>query len=244
MSESCFIERLGRLTSLSNAEKRVLSGLDSHERVYRRGALIRPERDRVSESYIVNSGWLLSSILLGDGNRQILRVHLPGDIVGLSCAAYSETPESIVAVTDARVTPIERTALLEMIVQYPRLGALLFVIGQAEQVALHDRLASIGRTSARARIAALMVDTMTRLRMINDVIGSSFIFPLTQEEIGDATGLTSVHVNRMIRSLVSEGLIERKAGLLTIVDEKRLCEIASYVNRYPDLHISALPPSS
>lgn len=244
MGENCFVERLARLTGLSNAEKRALATLDGHERTYRRGALIRPERDRLCEAYIVNSGWLLSFMLLGDGNRQILRIHLPGDLVGLSCAAYTESPESLVAVTDSRVIPIERSALLDMMVDHPRLGALLFVIGQAEQVALHDRLASLGRTSARARIAALMIDTMTRLRMINDATGNSFVFPLTQEEIGDATGLTAVHVNRMIRSLVSEGLILRKAGLLTILNEQRLSEVANYVNRYPDLDVRGLPLSS
>lgn len=241
MTESCFIERLGRLASLSNAEKRAFSRIEGPERVYRRSAMIRPQRDSEREAYVVNSGWLVSFVLLGDGNRQILRVHLPGDIVGLSCTAFSEAPESLMAATDARVVPVERCALVKLMTEYPRMGALLFMIAQADQVTMHDRLASLGRTSARARVAALVIDTVTRLRRINDAVGKSFVFPLTQEEIGDATGLTAVHVNRMIRSLVAEGLIHRKANLLTIVNEARLTELANYVDRYREIDLGALP---
>ncbi len=212
--------------------------------MYRRGALIRPERDRGSEAYVVNSGWLFSFILLGDGSRQILRLHLPGDMVGLSCSAFSDAAETLMAVTDVRVIPIDRNALIEMFMEYPRLGAALFLLTQAEQVSLGDRLASIGRTTAKSRVAALLIDTVVRLRQTNSEIGSSFVFPLTQEEIGDATGLTAVHVNRMFRVLVREGLIARNSNQLSILDEPRLTAVASYVNRYVEFDGSILPPSS
>ena len=68
------------------------------------------------------------------------------------------------------------------------------------------------------------------------------MFPLTQEEIGDATGLTAVHVNRMVRALVEDGLIARQATQLTILNENRLAEIANYVNRYAALDTDWLPP--
>lgn len=236
------MERLGHYLTLTDREEVAFAQLEGPERVYRRGALIRREHDRAQELYVVNSGWVLSFVLLDDGSRQILRLHLPGDMVGLSCAAFNEATESLVALTDVRLCPVEKSALKRLFVEHPRLGALLFLIAQAEKVSLSDRLASLGRTSAKARVAALILDTVARLRVMKADLGDSFAFPLTQEEIGDATGLTAVHVNRMIRALVEEGLIARQANQLTILNEERLAEVANYVNRYAALDTDWLPP--
>lgn len=234
MQGSCFNDRRGSPADLSSADRRQLADIAGPERVYRRGATIRPERDRVSEAYIINSGWLFSFLLLGDGSRQILRLHLPGDIVSLSCLLFNEPPEYLAAVTDVSVCPVERGALWQLVQRQPRIAAGLLLAAQADQVALCDRLASVGRTDARARIAALLLDTMTRLRRINGGIRSSFAFPLTQEEIGDATGLTAVHVNRMIRALMRDGVIAKRAGVLTVLDEHRLRATACYADRFAD----------
>lgn len=191
---------------------------------------------------MVNSGWVLSFVLLDDGSRQILRLHLPGDMVGLSCAAFNEATESLVALTDVKLCLVEKASLKRLFVEHPRLGALLFLIAQAEKVSLSDRLASLGRTSAKARVAALILDTVFRLRVMKADLGDSFSFPLTQEEIGDATGLTAVHVNRMVRALVEESLIARNANQLTLLNEERLIEVANYNNRYAALDTGWLPP--
>lgn len=241
MTDSCLVERLGHYIRLTSSEEAAFAQLEGAERVYRRGALIRREHDRAQELYVVNSGWVLSFVLLDDGSRQILRLHLPGDMVGLSCAAFNEATESLVALTDVKLRPVEKAALKRLFVEHPRLGALLFMIAQAEKVSLSDRLASLGRTSAKARVAALILDTVARLRVMKADLGDSFAFPLTQEEIGDATGLTAVHVNRMIRALVEEGLIARHTNQLTILNEERLIEVANYINRYAALDTDWLP---
>jgi CRP-like cAMP-binding protein len=241
VTDSCLVERLGHYLKLTGREASAFAQLEGPERVYRRGAVIRREHDRAQELYVVNSGWLLSFVLLDDGSRQILRLHLPGDMVGLSCAAFNEATESLVALTDVKLSPVEKSALNRLFVEHPRLGALLFLIAQAEKVSLSDRLASLGRTSAKARVAALILDTVARLRVMNADLGDTFAFPLTQEEIGDATGLTAVHVNRMMRALVEEGLIARQANQLTIRNEARLAEVANYINRYAALDTDWLP---
>jgi len=244
VADSCLVERLSHYLKLTSREETALAQVEGAERVYRRGAIIRREHDRAQELYVLNSGWLLSFVLLDDGSRQILRLHLPGDMAGLSCAAFNEATESLMALTDVRICPVEKSALNRLFVEHPRLGALLFLITQAEKVSLSDRLASLGRTSAKARVAALILDTVSRLRVMNTQLGNSFAFPLTQEEIGDATGLTAVHVNRMIRALVEDGLIARQANQLTILNQERLAEVASYVNRYAGLDTDWLPPST
>ena len=231
MTDSCLVERLGHYLRLTGPEQFALEALEGGERVYRRGAMVRREHDRAHELYIINSGWLLSFVLLDDGSRQILRIHLPGDMVGLSCAAFNEATESLVALTDVKLSPVEKSALNKLFVEHPRMGALLFLIAQAEKVSLSDRLASLGRTSAKARVAALILDTVSRLRVMNADLGDSIAFPLTQEEIGDATGLTAVHVNRMMRALAEDGIIARNGNHIRLLDEKRLTAEANYVDR-------------
>lgn len=244
MSGSCFAERLGHYIPLSPKEKDALARLEEHEKTFRRGAIVRREHDRANELFIVRAGWLYSYVLLDDGSRQILRLHFPGDLVGTSGVAFTEATDSLVALTDVKLCPFDKTAMRILFEEHPRLAALFFLITQAERVSLTDRLASLGRTSARARVAALLLDTIDRIRVMKADTRDSLHFPLTQEEIGDATGLTAVHVNRMMRVLVEEGLIARSNSTLTILDEKRLARVANYINRYAELDTSWLPAAN
>ena len=159
MTDSCFIDRLGYYLNLSNREKSALAGLALHDRPFRKGTLIRREHERGQEFCILHDGWLASFVLLNDGSRQILKLHLPGELVGLSCAAFSVAPETLCAITDARLCLLDRSALAAIFVEHPRLAALLFGLAQIEQVTMGDRLAAIGRMSAKARVAGLILDT-------------------------------------------------------------------------------------
>ena len=124
---------------------------------------------------------------------------------------------------------------------HPRLSALILVYCQIERVALTDRLAALGRTSAKVRVAALLLELRNRLRATDTSIANVFALVLTQEEIGDATGLTAVHVNRMLRQIEEDGLISREAGRVTLIDERALARAANYVDRYQGLDLSWLP---
>lgn len=238
---SCFAERLEHYLPLTDQEKSALARLEENERQFRRGTVIRRENDDANELFVLRHGWMYSYVLLDDGSRQILRLHFPGDIVGTSAVAFIDAADSLVALTDVKLCPFDKSALRGLFEDHPRLAALLMVIVQAERVSLTDRLASLGRTSARARVAAFLLDTVDRLRVMNKDIGVTFNFPLTQEEIGDATGLTAVHVNRMIRVLVEEGMITRNGSTVTIVDGDRMARVANYINRYAELDTSWLP---
>jgi CRP-like cAMP-binding protein len=118
---------------------------------------------------------------------------------------------------------------------------MILVYCQIERVALTDRLAALGRTSAKARVAALLLELRNRLRATDKTIANAFALGLTQEEIGDATGLTAVHVNRMLRQLEEEGMIARDSGKVTLLDERGLGRAANYVNRFERLDLSWLP---
>jgi CRP/FNR family transcriptional regulator, anaerobic regulatory protein len=238
---SCFAERLGDFLALSPAEHTALERLEERERSLRRGAVLIRENDPFSELFILRKGMMMSYVLLPDGSRQILRFLFPGDMIAAAAMVYRDSPETVVALTDSLVCPFERSAMATLMTDHPRLAALMMVLTQIERVALTDRLAALGRTSAKARVAALLLEIRYRMRPADRTNGNSFVLGLTQEEIGDATGLTSVHVNRMLRQLEEEGLINRQAGRVTVRNEAALARAANYVDRFAGLDLGWLP---
>lgn len=238
---SCLADRLGHYVVLTDAERAALAALESEERQLRRGAVVLEEGKGARELFIVRKGWLQSSVLLGNGGRQIMRISLPGDVLGLPALAFDEAPETVKALTDVVICPFDRDRVTDLIGSHPRLTALLLSLVMAERTALADRLASVGRTSARARIAWLLCDIFARLRISNPDHDAVHV-PLTQEEIGDATGLTAVHVNRMMRGLADDGIIERQGNVVRLLAERRLLDEANFTNRL-EISTGWLPPA-
>ena len=241
MSESCFAERLGDMVLLTPGEQAALNRLEERERQLKRGAVLLRERDRAGEMFILKHGVMMSSVMLDDGSRQILRFHFAGDMLAVSSLVYREAAETITALSPCTVCPFERAAFSALIADHPRLAALVMVLNQIERAALTDRLAALGRTSAKARVAAILIELRNRQRALDKAISNRFTLGLTQEEIGDATGLTAVHVNRMLRQLEDEGMIARENGHVTFTNERALARAANFVDRYAGLDLGWLP---
>lgn len=241
MGASCLAERLSHYLDLTDSEHQAFDSLEEQERSCKKGAFIRREQDRARELFVLRSGWLQSHVVLGDGSRQIMRFYFPGDIVGLSSLALDHSPEAIVTVSEARIAPFDRQKLCAIFAEHPRLAALIFTITMAERVAMADRLASIGRTSARTRVASILCEIFARNRVMMGSKLNELQLPLTQEDIGDATGLTAVHVNRMMRGLMDDGLIERNGNKVRLIDEERLVREANFIDRYAAIDTSWLP---
>ncbi|TXC73644.1 Crp/Fnr family transcriptional regulator [Sphingorhabdus soli] len=241
MSGSCFAEHLSHFVALSESERTSLARLEERERAMKRGEFLQREGDEVEETYIVKHGRLMGYVVLDGGSRQILRHYYAGDTLAASNTIYRNACETIVAIDDAVVCPIDKDGVRGLLEEHPRVAAVLFALNQAERVTLTDRLASIGRTPAKARIAAILLDVLFRLRLMKNQKITEFDPRMTQEEMGDATGLTSVHVNRMMRELDEDGLIKRDGSTITVIDEPGLCDLAHYQDRFADLDFSWLP---
>ena len=241
MADNCLAEHLGRFCVLGADERTALDGLLMGERSFRKGAMIRTERDGSGEMFVVRRGWLYASMLLEDGRRQIIRFHLRGDLIGGDSLAFAEAPDTIVALTDCEVQLIDKARFGRLFVDQPRLAALLFAMLQVDRVQLTDRMTSLGRSSAKGRVAALLLWIAQRVKVVDPSTGDRIPVPMTQEEIGDATGLTAVHVNRTMRALVEQGLIERSSGAIRILDQSRLSRVANHVARKERLDTSWLP---
>jgi CRP/FNR family transcriptional regulator, anaerobic regulatory protein len=239
---SCFADVLSEHIELTGNERDTLERLEERTRTIKRGAILRRSHDQTGELFMLRKGLMMAYVLLDDGSRQILRFHFPGDMIGLSALVYNEAPETICAVVESVVCPFERSALAELVETHPRLASMILAYGQIERVALTDRLAALGRTSAKARVGALLLEWRNRLRAADKTAGDSFMLSLTQEEVGDATGLTAVHVNRMLRQLEDEGMIAREGQRVTIRDVRALTGATNYVDRYCNLDLGWLPP--
>jgi len=228
---SCLAERLSHYIRLSAGERDSLERLEEQDKSFRRGALVISENEKPRDLYIVRSGWLHSSVILGNGSRQIMRFYFQGDILGLPLLAFADSPETVTAVTDVILCPFSRERFAGVVSEHPRIAALLLGLAVADRVSLADRLASIGRTSARARVSSLLCEIFARMRRLGAPHHEPIQLPLTQEEIGDATGLTAVHVNRMMRGIVEDGLIERNGNSIRLLDDKRLSAEANFIDR-------------
>lgn len=238
---SGFADRLGAFMTLTAAETVALQRLEERERAIKRNAILVRENDRLGELFILKRGMMMSYVILSDGSRQILRFLFPGDVIAVSALAYGRAPETVAALADSVVCPFERSAIARILVEHPRLAAAIMVLNQIERVALTDRLAALGRTSARARVASVLLEIQNRMRRIDPRDDDTFTLGLTQEEIGDATGLTAVHVNRMLRQLEDDGAITREAGRVTLHKTAALRREANFVDRFEGLDLGWLP---
>ncbi len=196
-------------------------------REYKAGQDIFSLGEPCTSIYNLARGWVILFNLLQDGRRQILHFALPGAVLGFHPADGAMMTYSAQALTDAVVCPIPHKALLPLVSQRPELGLrLASLIGRDRSLAF-DRLTSIGRHSARERVAHLVLELFIRYRA--QWPGSQIEemhLPLTQEDIGDATGLTFVHVNRILRDLRADGIAEFHYRRLRILDPDKLVDVA------------------
>ena len=220
--------KLGHHLPLTYAERDALRALERRERFVEPGETVVREGASTSRIYVVASGWLHASTRLRDGGRQILRFHFVGDLMGDGPLAWSKATASLTAVSACVLYEVEPSALARVFRDHPRLAALLYAIGASDQVAMAQRLTSVGRTDALHRIGTLLLELRDQLAIVDGESGSVFELPLTLQDLGDATGLTKTHAGRTLRKLEEDGLLERDGRVLRILDVARFAALVDY----------------
>lgn len=230
---SCFIQKLQHYMPLTEKEREALGRLEENPRTYEPGDVIYAEgRDSAEALYIIKEGRLHSSTILADGSRAILKIHFPGDMLGTASVPFETATATTVVAARSCLCRFPRKGLKMIFEEHPRLAALFYAIAALENVALQDRLKSIGRTEGKARVGALILDTLSRLRVTSGEPSGAVELNMTQSDMGDAVGLTNIHVNRCLRELAAEGFIKRSGGAVTVLDEARLSDVSHYTDRY------------
>ena len=165
---------------------------------------------------------------MADGRRQILAIHVPGDFVDLHSYPLKKLEHSVAALTPIRVAFMPHTAVRVLTETSATLTELLWRSTLIDAAINREWIVSIGARGAAVRLAHLFCEMNVRLQRIGLSDGKQFVFPVTQIDLADATGLTAVHANRMLRQLREDGLIEFRNGQVRIADWDALRRFAGF----------------
>lgn len=179
-----------------------------------------------SSVFTLRDGWAFSFQVLSDGRRQIFDVFVPGDLIGLFGLPVRALTMSVQALVDVSLCGFELPRMLERGLRH-RVFADDFRRRLGDYTrALESRIVDISRYPAASRIASLVLYLRGKLAHTDMLKGDVFEFPLTQNHVADALGLTAAHVNRMLRELRSQGILSLAQGRMTILDAERLSDLA------------------
>ena len=181
------------------------------------------------------SGFAFRQKVTGAGSRQIIAVCIPGDAIDFQNMFLDISDHAVQMLTRAVVADIPREALQDLIFQRPAIGAAVIHLTLIEASILREWVVNVGRRDARARIAHILCEFAVRLEARGLAPKDGFELPMTQEQLGDATGLTPVHVNRVLKGLQTEGLINRRRRHIQFPDWRALQDTAISRRRY--LHL-------
>lgn len=227
-----FLLKLQRIGSLSVAEARDLEEAASRTRVYGADEDIVSEGDHPAECHVILTGFACRYKLLAEGKRQILSFQVPGDFCDLEGFVLGRMDHSVGTLTRCTTAVVPHKSLLEITERHPRIARALWADMLVDAAVFREWLASIGRRSAYQRVAHLLCEVTTRLETVGLAQGGSFDVPVTQTELGDALGLSTVHVNRVLQQLRREGLITFRGNALVVHHWERLKTVGDFDPAY------------
>jgi CRP-like cAMP-binding protein len=224
--------RLERRDHLSDRERAALHEAAGERRSFAARATIVPQGVRQTVSNLLVGGYVARYKDLPGGQRQILQIHLPGDFIDLPSFLLKELEHDLVALTAVRIVTFPHDRLMRITEQHPHLARQLWLGTLIEAAIYREQILSVGRRTALARVAHMFCELYVRHRVVGLARDHTIDMPLTQLDIGDATGMTAVHVNRMLRRLRDDRLIELAARRLRILDWEGLAETAAFDPAY------------
>ena len=195
---------------------------------------IAPRREIYRESqpseymFTVYHGWVALYKTLDNGKRQILRIALPGDMIGFQPDLLAPMNSSAMSLSETVLCGFPSKAMPDLLRKNLSVSQRLTELNARDMNICQSRLLTIGQQSAIERIAFFCCELYYRVNMIYGQNDHEIHFPLSQEDIGDATGLTKIHVNRTLKALREQGLMQIASKTLTIHDIDGLCELGNF----------------
>ncbi|HZH11540.1 MAG TPA: Crp/Fnr family transcriptional regulator [Microvirga sp.] len=228
--------KLEQRDRLSDDEKRVLESAISRIRVVEADEDIVHEGDRPSESSLLLDGFAARYKIFSNGRRQITAIHVAGDFVDLHSFLLKTMDHGVLALTPCRIAVVPHAAIEKITTEHPHLTRLLWLSTLVDGAIHREWLNAMGRLSATAHMAHFICELFLRLKAVGRTDGDTIQLPLTQAELGDTLGLSTVHVNRVLQELRKEGLIRWQGDALTILDRERLEKVGEFTPTYLNLH--------
>jgi CRP-like cAMP-binding protein len=231
---AALLRKLESIAPLAPEEKAALLRLPlrlktvaAHQDIVRAG-------DTPSESCLIVAGFACRYSLTAEGKRQILSFHIAGDIPDLQSLHINVMDHSLATLVPSSLAFIQHNDLRTLMRSHPRLGDLLWRDTLIDAAIFRQWMVGLGRRDAYGRIH-LLCELLVRLRAVELVEDHAFTLPVTQAELGDAFGLSTVHVNRVLQDLRGDGLITLRGVSLKVLDWERLKKAGEFDPTY--LHL-------
>ena len=230
------LERGADLTAEDRA--RLDSVVRNPRKVGKRKDLIR-EGDAPNVVQLVLDGFACRYKVLPNGRRQIMAFLIPGDFCDFHVAILGTMDHSIATLTPCTMVEIPRETISDLTSNHPRITRALWWSTLVDEAILREWLVSMGQRPADQQVAHVLCELLVRLQSVGRATDTSYEFPLTQQELGDAMGLSVVHTNRSLQALREEGLLVLTEGKVTIPDVARMSDYAGFDPNY--LHLTQRP---
>lgn len=236
-----FIQKLGRRFVLSGAEETALSEASARLRD------IQPRTELISEGevpdhvHLIQKGFAGRYKVLPSGGRSIVAFLIPGDFCDLNVSILGEMDHCIGTISACDVVRIPRSVINDLTDKHPLLNRALQWAGLVDEAILREWLVCMGRRSADQRVAHLFCEFLIRLQTVGLATENSYHFPLTQTDLADATGLSNVHINRVLQELRGLKLVVFKERRVTLPNVGAIQAYAGFNPNYLHLHPKAPP---
>jgi CRP-like cAMP-binding protein len=231
-----WIMKMEQFTPFSDEDKRLLNELTSKsQRHYGAREDIIREGEHSPECHLIISGLACRYKILEDGTRQIMAFLVAGDLCDAEVFILKEMDHHIGTLSPSLIASLPGATMRDLLLNRPGVALALWWGTLQDESILRERIIDAGRRDAYSRIAFLICEMLLRLRAVGVLSDQKFEWPVTQTDLADATGLTPVHVNRMLQRMREDGLISTDGRFWTVLDFAGLSKVANFNPNY--LHL-------
>jgi CRP-like cAMP-binding protein len=217
---------------LDEDDIQAIQNLPTRSRVLGAHEIIVAEGDRPRECCLIGEGFAFRSKTTSDGSRQILSLHIPGEIPDLESLQLRRVDHDLVTLTRCELEFVPHEAMRALARARPNVTGLFWRETLIDSAVFREWVVNVGQRSAAARIAHVLIELYHRLKAIGRARDDMFDFPITQTELADCVGLSSVHVNRVLQDLRKQGLIRVNRSEFQLLRPRELKEIAEFAPAY------------
>lgn len=234
-----FLRKLEVRDKLGSEEREALIQAAGEIWVVKSGTEIVREGDRPVQSILLAKGMTARFNLTKDGSRQITAFHVDGDFVDLPGFLLKTMDHGVRAMTDCTLVSFPHPALKRVTEHHPHLARLLWLTTLLDSAIHRQWLVVKGRFSSLEHMAHLFCEHLVRAAVVGLETKGEFPFPITQTDLADAMGISTVHVNRTLRELRAMNLVQWEHGRLRVLDEQNLRRLGQFDESF--LHVKNEP---
>ena len=230
------VRKLSYRQKLDAADRAALLALPHKVRQLEPFDYIVRQGDRTEFSCVMLSGYSVRQKIVGTGYRQILAIQMKGEMVDLQNSLLGTADHSVQMLTAGRIAMIPREEIVRVAFEHPAVGKAMWLDTLVDGSIFREWITNVGRRDAKTRISHLLCEFALRLKLAGLGEPTNYELPMTQEQLADATGLTPVHVNRTLKVLERDRLIDRtSARSIVIGDWRKLADAGDFQSGY--LHL-------